>query len=388
MSKKNIYYLCFECENDYGKKEVYPFLTAPLQYIDMYTCFCSNQDDLFEKLVYNKDKTALTKVGEFITSNFKVEKKKYSFYIRKVLAEKKEDATVKNVEKARKKGTKETELSILYSDNRDVVYINNGENKNELLDILVSLKMSVSECNVAQMCSIDTEEYQKCKIKKTFFWKIIKKLEKRNKKLLDLFDSSVHYSLDRATTLATNINNLILLEEETKKDVILRRELALDIKDVLIKLDDLDHTKTRMISKEESLRRQEKREENTEFRYSIILKTIGKFLKVEQEYYDGKYGVDEPKTVRKEDELGVRIEELNSELLVAEEEIIRIEEKIKTASKSEMPGLQKQLDDAKKTRDSIRNKIDEAEYTSEELRKGNFIFSDAGFIIDQKSKKI
>ena len=48
------YYLCFECENEFGKKEVYPILHTSLENIDMYTAFCKDPKDLLDKLPNGK----------------------------------------------------------------------------------------------------------------------------------------------------------------------------------------------------------------------------------------------------------------------------------------------------------------------------------------------
>lgn len=411
------YYLCFECENEYGKKEVYPLLRASLDIIDMYTCYCKDKKDLFDKLPDGKvvvdtpmQKLSLPGVKGFINEHFDLNKNEYSFYIR--------EDNGSNVRKGKKK------IPILYSDNRDVVYINKGTEKDELLDILLKLKMSVSECNNANIRSLDKVDFEENKIKLDFFWELIKKIEKRNRTLIGMFEKNCgDYMPNRAYLLATSTSNLYVLSKEAKKNVMLRRELALDIKEVLKKLDDLKSVKTRLISKEESNERQKRKEEITKFSIRLIMENLSELLNEEKKYYNEKYSLDEEKEsgkyVHEDDEANMenaitndeviaynktrtskdinfndtldlmeKIESLKTQLLELNSSEEECNEVLRHASfVISLEEAKKRLSQIKSDKEKLVAKISELEYYFSELENGRASYSDAGFIIQKEDKK-
>lgn len=281
------YFLCFECENKLGKKEVYPLLCTSLEFIDMYTVFCKDKEDLLRKLPDGKQigdnpnsTFYLPDVKGFIYEHFNLEDKNYEFYLR--------EANGSNVRKGRKK------IPVLYSDDRDVVYLNKGTATNEMLGKLLDLEMSVAECNDACLKSLTGIEHKKNKIKLDFFWNTIEKIANRNEKLIGMFERHAADAVqNRAALLATSRYNLILLAEESKRDPMLRRQLALDIKEVYKKLDDLTNEKTRLISKDEAYDRQKRREQISKFRISKVMENMRDQLNDEKLYYEEKYNKKE-----------------------------------------------------------------------------------------------
>ena len=286
MKEKKKYYLCFKGTNKKGKEEVYPILKADINTIDMYTCFCSDKKDLIQKMPCGNKKRVFGGVIEtpmvrpFIEDTFDLEKE-YDFYI-----------VEDNGKNPRNTRIKEP---VMYSDNRDVVYINKDKDKRELLDILIGLKMSIEECNYAQLKSFDDNKYKHARIKYNFFREIIEELGKRNAKILDMFDENANeFTSTRVMALATSLSNLIILEKEANRDPILKRNLCLKIKDVIKEIDDLNEVKTRLISKEESLERQKNREKlNSNFSIGKIMQNESNLLYEEKKYINKKYGEKE-----------------------------------------------------------------------------------------------
>lgn len=407
------YYLCFECENEFGKKEVYPLLHTSLENIDMYTAFCKDAKDLLDKLPNGKQvgdnpNTAfyLPNVKEFISEHFKLESNDYEFYIR-------EDSGI-NVRNGRIK------IPVLYSNDRDVVYINKGTDEDEILNKLLDLQMSIAQCNNARVRTLEGIEHKKNKIKYNFFSELISKLERRNNRLIGMFEkSSSDFIENRTYLLATNTNNLVTLSKEAKRNPMLRRVLTLDIKSVLKVLDDLTGEKTRLISKEESYDRQKRREEISKFSISKIMRNIDNCLSEEQAYYNKKYDL---KSENEEFKYGSRNEEDPDNKEITAEEILKYnKERYKgnnnvttnailnlierlTNERIVLDNLlleeqkyedvinhgnytikrevaEANLENIVKTKKTLLQKISELEYTIEQLESGQCVYSDAGFIV-------
>lgn len=407
------YYLCFECENEFGKKEVYPLLHTSLENIDMYTAFCKDANDLLDKLPNGKQvgdnpNTAfyLPDAKGFIYNHFNLKSNEYEFYIR--------EDNGSNVRNGRKK------IPVLYSNDRDVIYINKGTTEDEILNKLLSLEMSIGQCNDANLKSPTGIEHEKNKIKYDFFRELISKLERRNNRLIGMFEKYSNDSMqNRVYLLATSRNNLVVLAQEAKKDPMLRRTLTLDIKSVLKDLDDLTGEKTRLIGKEESYDRQKRREKISKFSISKIMRNIGNCLSEEEAYYNKKYELE---PVLDNSKNGTRNEDEPEGKEITGEEILKYNRKRYEGSSNSTVDIildltekltneravldnllieQQKYDDAinhgsyeisrkvaeenleniKQTKKALLQKISELEYTIEQIESGQCVYSDAGFIV-------
>lgn len=410
------YYLCFECENEFGKKEVYPLLHTSLENIDMYTAFCKDASDLLDKLPNGKqvgenpnNVFCLPDVKGFINEHFNLEINDYEFYIR--------EDNGSNVRNARKK------IPVLYSNDRDVIYINRGTPKDEILNKLLSLEMSIGQCTDANLKSPIGIEHEKNKIKYNFFKELISKIERRNTRLIGMFEKYSSDSIqNRVYLLATNRNNLVILAQEAKRDPMLRRVLTLDIKSVLKDLDDLTGEKTRLISKEESYDRQKRREEISKFSISKIMRNIGNCLIEEEAYYNKKYDLnpkidnfkngsrneDEPqgKGITEAEILEYNRKRYEGSSNVTVNAILDLTEKL-TNERTVLDNLlaeqrkyedvinhgsytlsrevaETNLENIKQTIKVLSQNISDLEYTISEMESGQCVYSDAGFIVQKR----
>ena len=281
--KDEKYGLYFEGTSKYGKKEIYPILIDKIDIIDMYTCYCKNGKELFDLFPNNPN------IKAFIYDNFSDDIDFYNedsdkyidkhFYVRKVPKKRIRTSDYKNME-------------VLYRKDRDVVYLNKLTKENEIYSFLSKLKLTISECNLANTKSINNKKVIEYKIKYEFFKNVFEDVQKRNKKLVDLFDDNAcEFVNNRIYNLATNTSNLKLLSKEVRKDSILRRNLVLEIKDTLKKLDDLNGVKTRMLSIDEVDNRCKRREEQLYFNINKIFENMKVLLVDEIDYFNNKYNL-------------------------------------------------------------------------------------------------
>ena len=268
------YGLYFEGINNSGKKEKYLIYEGSIDKIDMYTCFCSDAKSLYEclpkgdKTYYSSSFNCNRKtpnVKGYIDDNFSNDFTTY---------DKENDKYIDNhfyIKRVTGKGLKE-KFPILFWKDRDVVYINRdpkhlSDNRlqTEIYNKLCELSLTIPEFNTAVHLIISdsahTNGEKKLCIRYKFFQKIYNEVEKRNTTLVNSFDDNAEeHTRNVVSNLATNHENLRSLSVEVTKDLMLRRKLAMQIKDTLKIMDDVDNKKTRMLSKEVANARHENRE--------------------------------------------------------------------------------------------------------------------------------
>lgn len=338
------YCLYFEGVSKYGKHEIYPILIGRLDLIDMYTCFCKDAKELYEFLPTRsprkKNETVFEKqrrlqnpeVRGFIEDNFSGDidlldenSDKYigkHFYIRAVPPKRIRTSDFKNME-------------VLYRKDRDVVYINKLSDEDEILNILAKrLLMTPSEYNLARTKSINTVEVQELRIKLAFFVKVIKDIQKRNPSLISIFNESADlrgddYADSIIYNLAVDISNINLVVKEARRDPLLKRQLVLNIKDTLKKIDDLNNTKTRLLLKSEVVVRENKRYDKLYFSLEKIKETMRVLLEEETNYFNKRNKLDDKKEEKKtpltagktdDDAFADALEKLNAEYVLTPEE--------------------------------------------------------------------
>ena len=275
--KNEEYGLYFEGKNKEGKKEKILLLKGRIDLIDMYTCYCKDGKELLDFLptgassyyLQSGSKKNTPNVKGYIYDNFSDDINMYDntsekyvdnhFYIKRVSGKKLKER-----------------FDILYWKDRDIVYINRSkesdksktkkEKESEIYYRLCDLSLTISECNDARIKSLENDDIKKYRIRYKFFVDVLNDVKERNPRLIDMFERNITFSNDLDITkqvyaLASIKKNLKLLSEEIKRDAMLRRKLAIKIKDTLKKLDDIDNKKTRMLAKEETNKRHNERHE-------------------------------------------------------------------------------------------------------------------------------
>ena len=329
--KNELYSLCFLGKDNNGKEKAYEIMAMPIDKIDMYTSTWSDAKLLYHMLPsfkskgipckdYLKEEFGITSDDDITNDNFFICKK--GDY---------EGARIKNSSQIKIADTKK--MPVLYRNDRDVVYLNKllTEEKNslpedvrnkqdEIYDLMVKLKFNdwrdFSYSNI--QAALDSESKKRIDIKKEkrlFFESVVKSARKRNPDLLETFDfGMIRYLKDPKYTrrningltlcLSMNRNNIKLISKETKRDIVLRRNLALLIKNTKRNIDDIDNKnyKTYLVPKYKLDKRQDGKEE---FGFDIneIRESIKKSLpKLYKKKYDIKIDEYEDKPMTKTDE--------------------------------------------------------------------------------------
>lgn len=324
---KELYSLCFLGKDNKGKETAYQIMYDEIDKIDMYTSAWSSPSLLFHMLPSFESQKIPCK--EYMKEEFGIisdDVKKDNFFICKKSDY--EVAKLKNKDKIKIPDSKKN--PVLYRKDRDVVYLNKfpideimtfPEDIRNRYDEIFSelLKLKFNSCSDYFLSNKQTyRNYQDKKDieikreKRLFFEEVIEKTKKRNKRLLEMFDFRMIYFLkDKKYTkqntnglticLSTNRSNLKLISDETKKDMVLRRNLAMLIKEYRKKIDDINNRsyKTYLVSKYKLDKRQEN---NNEFGFDLneirenIKNCLPKYIKdkyLGKEDQDDFYEIDD-----------------------------------------------------------------------------------------------
>ena len=316
--ENELYSLCFFGKDNSGKEKAYEIMSMQVDKIDMYTSTWSDAKLLYHMLPsfkskkipckdYLKEEFGITSDDDITIDNFFI--CKTSDY---------EYARIKNNDQIKISDSKK--IPVLYRKDRDVVYLNKLplEEKNSLPEDIrnkqdeiymemVKLKfISCSEFFDSFMNTYKDSESEKNiktkKEKRLFFESVIKSAKKRNSSLLEAFDfGMIRYLKDPKYTrrnvngltlcLSMNKSNIKLIAEEAKRDIVLRRNLAMLIKNTKKNIDDINNKnyKTYLVSKYKLDKRQDKKEE---FGFDIneIRESIKKSL---PKLWKKKYDIDD-----------------------------------------------------------------------------------------------
>lgn len=288
--KNELYSLCFLGKDNNGKEKAYEIMAMPIDKIDMYTSTWSDAKLLYHMLPsfeskgipckdYLKEEFGITNDDDITRDNFFICKK--GDY---------EAARIKNSDQIKIADSKK--IQVLYRNDRDVVYLNKLllEEKNSLpeevrnkQDEIYSemLKLKFNKCSdffdSFRKTSSDRDKESVIKTKgekRLFFESVVKSVRKRNSALLESFDfGMIRYLEDPKYTkrningltlcLSMNRSNIKLISEEAKRDMFLRRNLALLIKSTRKNIDDINNRnfKTYLVPKYKLDKRQNKKEE-------------------------------------------------------------------------------------------------------------------------------
>lgn len=286
--EKGLYSLCFIGKDNSGYEKVYEILSMQVDKIDMYTSMYSDAESFYQALPSLK--THKIPCQDYIKEEFGINDdnkvKNNDFFICK-----KDD-----YEKVKKDDqlSELKKIPVLYRNDRDVVYLNRLLSKekealpasirdsyDEIFNCMESFIMTIRTYNSSFLL---TSENVVSKIKRIFFEKVIKNIKERgNNTLLSTMEKNkVAFESDRIYegSLATNENNVLLVARESKKDIILRRNMALLIKNTTKMIDDIIGKKTYLVPK---YKLDERQKNNAELGFDMnqVIKSIRKHLPIE-----------------------------------------------------------------------------------------------------------